>query len=171
MFGTMSNTEAVQMIGTMFIIGTVAMLVLVLTAVFLPEAQRGAAALATWASERSPTGELVSHELGLPGRFREPADLSYVDELIRIRGRAPIVYAPDPLPELLPAAEVLRYVLPITVHSPDPQPVDNVRTAPVRVANPYSPYRVQLAELVASVRTAAPLPAPAGRHRRALVAA
>ena len=154
MFGTMTNTEAIQMIGVMFIIGAVAVLLLVLGAVFWPETQRGAAAVSAWVSSRREDGSL-DHELGSYS-YREPADPRYVDALIRARGRAPVVYAPDPLPELLPAAEVLRYVLPAL-------PV--AKPAPVHIPSPYSPYRVQLAELVANVREAQPLPLPSGRHR------
>jgi len=129
----------------MFGIGVVSILLLVLGSIFWPETQRGAAAVAAWVSHRDDEGNL-HHELGSYA-YREPADPSYVDELIRVRGSFPVVHAPDPLPE----DEVLRYVVPALVHSPTPQPVDN-------------PYRTTLAELVASVR-AVPANAPTSPAR------
>ena len=141
----MTNAQAVQMIAVMFGIGVVAILLLVLGSIFWPETQRGAAAVSAWISHRDEEGRL-HHELG-DYAYREPADPSYVDELIRVRGRFPVIHYPDPLPE----DEVLRYVVP-AVHRPDPQVVDN-------------PYRTTLAELVAAVRVApANAPTSPGRH-------
>jgi hypothetical protein len=140
----MTNAEAVQVIAIMFGIGTVTILLLVLGAVFWPETQHGAATVAAWVSHRDSDGRL-QHELGSYA-YREPADPSYVDELIRVRASFPVVHHPDPLPD----DEVLRYVVP-AIHRPDPQPVD-------------SPYRTTLAELVASVR-AAPANAPTSPAR------
>jgi hypothetical protein len=141
----MTNAQAVQMIAVMFGICTVAILLLVLGAVFWPETQRGAAAVSAWVSHRDEDGKL-QHELGSYA-YREPADPSYVDDLIRVRGRFPVIHYPDPLPE----EEVLRYVVP-AVHRPDPQHVDN-------------PYPVTLDELHRLVPTALSAAAPVSPAR------
>ncbi len=122
----MTNAEAVQMIAVMFVIGTVTILLIVLGAVFWPETQRGAAAVSAWAGE-----------LGKPGNFREPADPSYVDRLIAVRGRATVIHSPDPIELVLGEVpwhsmgldeliEGARYVVPV---SPAPA---NAPTSPAR---------------------------------------
>jgi len=129
-----TNAQAVQMIAIMFVIGVVVVLLLVLGAVFWPETQRGAAAVSAWVSHRDDEGRL-RHELG-DYAYREPADPSYVDDLIRVRGVAraiPAVYPPDPLPE--PENNPYRTTLAELVASVRPVPA----SAPTSPARHYSP--------------------------------
>ena len=75
---------------------------------------------------------------GTPAAFREPADPSYVDELLAVRARMPVVHRPDP-------AELAPIDLPSPPVSPAPT------------------YSIPLAELVASVRYVMPAQQAAAR--------
>jgi hypothetical protein len=97
------------------------------------------ALLASWAafrlpfmaeSERTPLGFA---SLGAPGAFREPADPSYVEQLIRVQGRAAVFHKPDP----------------VLVAEPEHELLDDIEHPPVSPARPFS---MPLAELVASAR-------------------
>lgn len=141
-----SHADVVTSVAVAFVILVVTMLLLVIGAILWPETKRGAAAVSAWASSLRDDGT-TAHELG-SYNYREPADPSYVDELIRARGRARVLHRPDPV--ALPMA------------------------APVVVENPY---RVTLADLIEGSRYVVPALPPAtsapavGRHRRELVAA
>lgn len=106
MFG-ISQADQVQMIVIMFIIGVVAFLLL---AVAL--GSRGDHEM-TW----------EPGELGLPATYREPADMSYVDQLIKVRGVSHVLHRPDPYaalaelenPYKLTLAELQDTVRPIVI--------------------------------------------------------
>lgn len=93
--------------------------------------------LSLWTASRWPgyDSQLVyeSGSLGAPGAFREPADPSYVDELIRVRGRASVVHRPDPF-------ELAGVDLPVIEH----------------------PYKMTLTELVEGARYVIPTTQAAG---------
>lgn len=131
----MSNAQAVQMIAIMFVIAVVSILVLVIASALFPERLAPSwARVAAWAPG----------ELGDPATFREPADESYVDELIRVRGRFPVVHRPDPLELAGSVADLIegsRYVVPaLPTHKP---------SAPAAHAEVVGRHRAPL-ELVAA---------------------
>ena len=146
-FDGMTSAETLGWSAIMLLIGIPAIVLLGMWAAFhLPFAAE---------SERTPLGQ---EALGAPGHFREPADPSYVDELIRARGVARVLHRPDPAPALI-----------------DALPERSREVAPALIKNPY---RVTLADLIEGSRYVVPVPAtpalaalPAGRHRRELVAA
>jgi hypothetical protein len=114
-----------------FVIICVAVLALLLLAAFMPERYSPAhMRVAPWESHRRDDGSLA-HELGGSATFREPADPSYVDTLMRVQGRAFVLHRPDP------------------VLADEPEALDGIAHPPVSPARPYS---MPLAELVASAR-------------------
>jgi hypothetical protein len=111
-----------------FVILACAVLALLLLAAFLPERYTPAHMRVTpWVSHREPDGTLA-HELGPVGNFREPADPSYVDDLIRVVGRARVLHRPDPVqaeqvgnPYRVTLADLIegsRYVVPALPYAP-----------------------------------------------------
>lgn len=89
MFYDLSATESVQMILTVFVVITCTVFALVVLAILAPER--------LFATSEQNTPAWSPGELAHPDtHFREPADPSYVDELIRIRATAPVIHNPDP---------------------------------------------------------------------------
>lgn len=138
MYG-MSRADQLEMIVWMLVIATVAFLILcVAMAARTP-------ALAD--SERMPFSQA---DLGTPGAFREPADPSYVDTLIRVRGSAPIIYGPAPL---------------VSDIADDEPAIERSH-----VYNPDSVYHVTLADLIEGARYVVPIsPARPPRHGSGVV--
>lgn len=132
MFAGMTSAQTVGWFSIVLLIGTPALILLV-----------------TWSAQRWPgqwreyaVREPHSHSsLGAPGHYREPADPSYVDELMRIRARFPVVHRADPV--LVPD---------------EPLRLDDIEHPPV---SPAPVYSIPLADLVASVRYRVPGAAPA----------
>lgn len=111
------------------------------------------ALLVSWAAFRWPghDAQLVyeSGSLGAPAAFREPAEPSYVEHLMRAHGRAAVFHKPDP-----PLAE--------------PELLDDIAHPPV---SPARPFNVTLAALVDEARrytmparTPASAPVSPARH-------
>jgi hypothetical protein len=121
MLSGMTNLQAVQMIGAMFLIGMGGCIALLLIMMLAP------------ASTAAKTEPWVAGELGVAPAYREPANPSYVDELIRIRGQAAVIYAPDPQrdeePRKLPEPRYSRYRMPLTalIDSARPAAAEPVR--------------------------------------------
>lgn len=129
-----SHADIVYGASVTFVIICVAVLALLLLAAFMPERYAPAHLRAfPWESHRRDDGSLA-HELGTPATFREPADPSYVDQLVRVQGRARVFHRPDPV-----LADTWI----------DELPERSREVAPVKVERPYS---IPLAELVASAR-------------------
>lgn len=132
-----SHADIVYGASVTFVIICVAVLALLLLAAFMPERYAPAHLRAVpWESHRRDDGSLA-HELGTPAAFREPAEPSYVDTLMRVQGRAFVLHRPDP------------------VLAAEPEEIE-------RRPNPDSVYHTTLAELVAQTRRyVAPTPSPA----------
>lgn len=141
-----SHADIVYGASVTFVIICVAVLALLLLAAFMPERYAPAHLRAVpWESHRRDDGSLA-HELGTPAAFREPAEPSYVDTLMRVQGRAFVLHRPDP------------------VLADEPDPLADIPHPPVSSARPFS---MPLAELVASARryvTPEPRPASAPAH-------
>ena len=82
----MTNLQAVQTIGAVFLTGAGSILIMLVVIAVMPAS--AAARVTPW----------VTGELGTPGAYREPADPAHVDSLIRAYASAPVIYRPDPLP-------------------------------------------------------------------------
>lgn len=170
MFSEMSAAQTIQMIAVLFVIATVTILLLVLMAVLAPER--------LFATSEQSTPAWRPGELGAAATFREPADPVEVDRRIAIsrtlgmiRGTAPVIHSPAPLP--IAAGAVLDmtplvgaridelFRVPVSARNP----VDG-RASTVNPASRY--YRPSVAALVDETRQAVIV----GRHRaRELVAA
>lgn len=175
MFYDLSASETVQMIGAVFVIGTVSILGLVLLSILAPER--------LLASSEQATPAWGHGELGAPATFREPADLDEVDARARWHARAAVVYNPAPIRVVRDATTALP--VPISPATPYSGYYVGARldelmsvspamssSSSARVTSPYSPWRIPIAELPAGPRPVDPT--PVGRHRapeRALVGA
>ena len=137
----MQGMTSADQIGMLTIITTIAIIAFVFLVLFVATAPvRQTANISPWAPR----------ELGQAAAYREPADPSYVDELIRVRGIAPVIHNPAPLDELM--SDSSRYVIQLE------------RGADQR----ESRYAMPIAELVASARYVLPSvpvsPAGPARH-------
>lgn len=167
MFAEMNATEAVQMIGAVFVIGTAAVLGLVLLSILAPERL-----LATSEQMTAPTFDDYAAPASNPAHFREPADLDEVDARARWFARAAVIHSPAPVRE--PALDVATAVpyrlapgaLIDELMSVSPAMFFNSSGARTSV-NPSSRYyRASVDEIrPRSPRAVSAAPAPAGRHR------
>jgi len=166
----MTSAEQVGMMTTITVIGIVAFVFLAMFIATAPTRQT--ANVNPWADMAWPTQN-----------YREPADPSYVDELIRIRGVATVIHSPAPLPAIREPVLDATTALPSRfVPSAEPlAPVELMSDSPDMSLNSSSAtasrYAMPIERLVASVRYVLPAAMPShsatpaahaesvGRHR------
>lgn len=163
MFSGLSTSDTVNLIATVFVIGTVSILALVIIAIVAPER--------LLASSEQMTAAWAPGELGRAATFREPADLDEVDARARWHARAAVIYSPAPIrtaPAHLDMAPLVGARID-ELMSVSPDMFLNSSGARTSV-NPSSRYyRASVAEFVSDYapRAISATPAPAGRHRAA----